>query len=508
MPLYESLGFTKHPFSKTNADEEPELESYFVPPPYFDAVVGDSSSPCACVVLAPRGAGKTALRRMVESHANDSQFLAVTYDRFEFGAGEKVKDISLQYHLRNIITRVLLSFLSYLSESPDVAKNLTKDERKQLSLFVSTYLGDLTGDRLQEIMKELKSLPERLKDFWSDNVGFMESVINFVLKSYKLEKIDLPDVKQEEKRLSETYKYQLGMLLNLVKKLRFKSIYILIDRIDETEQTGNNPEASYRLIQPIIKDLELLGLNGYGFKFFLWDKIEPYYREDARPDRISQYTMAWSTAGLKSVLQKRLRAFSNEKVSTINELLTKTAEIDVDGAICVMANGSPRNMLRFCENVLALQAERNPESKTIDFTALDQASVVFSETLCRELYGEEQMKSMQKVGRELFTISFVANDILKVTGQAVRNKITAWVNSGLVKQVGTIVVPPAKKPVNFYCVIDPMAVRLIHRKISFDSFIKERWLPCDHCNTDNLLNIDLYPDENEAVCRDCGRELI
>jgi len=220
MRLYESLGFTKHPFAKTNADEEPDLENYFVPPPYFDAVVGDSSSPTACVVLAPRGAGKTALRRMVESHSIDSQFLAVTYDRFEFGAGEKVEDITLQYHLRNVITRVLLSFLSYLSEYPDVSKNLTKEERKQLGLFVSTYLGDLTGDRLQELMKELKSLPSRFKKFWSENVGFMESVINFVLKSYDLDKIDLPDVKHEEKRLTETYKYQLELLLNLVKKLK------------------------------------------------------------------------------------------------------------------------------------------------------------------------------------------------------------------------------------------------------------------------------------------------
>lgn len=122
MLLFEKLGFLQHPFSKTNADEEPELANYFVPPPYFDAVVGDSSSPSASVVLAPRGAGKTALRKMVESHAIKSQFLAVTYDRFEFGAGEKVEDINLQYHLRNIITRILLSFLSYLSEYPDVIK--------------------------------------------------------------------------------------------------------------------------------------------------------------------------------------------------------------------------------------------------------------------------------------------------------------------------------------------------------------------------------------------------
>ena len=459
-------------------------------------------------MLAPRGAGKTALRRMVESHSIDSQFLAVTYDRFEFGAGEKVEDITLQYHLRNVITRVLLSFLSYLSEYPDVSKNLTKEERKQLGLFVSTYLGDLTGDRLQELMKELKSLPSRFKKFWSENVGFMESVINFVLKSYDLDKIDLPDVKHEEKRLTETYKYQLELLLNLVKKLKFKSIYILIDRIDETEQTGNNPEASYRLIQPIIKDLELLGLDGYGFKFFLWDKVEPYYRDDARPDRVSQYRLGWNRSGLKSVLEKRLKAYSNDKVSSINELLTTASNVDVDDAICIMANSSPRNMIRLCETILARQAERNLASTSIDFPAVDQASIIFADTLCGELYGEDIMKNMQKVGRELFTINYVANDVLKITGQAVRNKIVSWSNAGVIKQVGTIVVPPAKKPVNFYCVIDPIAVRLIHRTTPFDVFIQDRWLPCDHCNTENLLDIDLYPDENEAVCRECGRDLI
>lgn len=508
MPLYESLGFAKHPFSKTNADEEPDLSNYFVPPPYFDAVVGDASSPSACVVLAPRGAGKTALRRMVESHSLDSQFLAVTYDRFEFSAGEKVEDVTLQYHLRNIITRILLSFLSYLSECPDVSRNLTKNERKQLSLFVSSYLGNLTGDRLQELMKELKSLPERFKEFWSKNVGFMESVINFILKSYDLEKIDLPDGKHEEKRLTSTYKYQLEQLLILVKKLRFKSIYILVDRIDETEQTGNNPEASYRLIQPIIKDLELLGLDGYGFKFFLWDKIEPYYRGDARPDRVSQYKLGWTRNGLKSVLEKRLKAYSNGKTSSLNNLMTKATAIDIDDAVCIIANSSPRNMIRFCETILAIQAERDPDSTSIDFTSVDQASIVFSETLCGELYGDEVIKYMQKVGRELFTINFVANDVLKVTVQAARNKIQAWTNTGIIKQVGTIVVPSAKKPVNFYCVIDPTAVRLIHRTVKFDRFIQDRWLPCEYCHTENLLDIDLYPDDNEAACRGCGRELI
>ncbi len=41
MALYEHLGFESHPFLKTNAAEEESLQSYFVPPPYFDAIIGD-----------------------------------------------------------------------------------------------------------------------------------------------------------------------------------------------------------------------------------------------------------------------------------------------------------------------------------------------------------------------------------------------------------------------------------------------------------------------------------
>ena len=30
MPLYQNLGFLNHPFSKTNADEEPNLKNYLL----------------------------------------------------------------------------------------------------------------------------------------------------------------------------------------------------------------------------------------------------------------------------------------------------------------------------------------------------------------------------------------------------------------------------------------------------------------------------------------------
>jgi len=508
MPLFDKLGFFGHPFAKTNADEEPDLFRYFIPPPYFDAVVGDPDIPSASVVLAPRGAGKTALRCMVEVEASKFDVLAITYDRFEFSATDKVSEIGLQYHLRNIITRILIAYLTYLSENQAATKALSKEEKKRLGAFVSTYLGELTNENLQELLSELRSIPEKLKKFWSENVGFMDSVVNFVLKNYDLEGIDLPTVKQEEKKLSETYKHQLELLLNFVRSVGFKSIYILIDRVDETEQTGNDAEATYQLIKPIIRDLDLLGLPGYGFKFFLWDKIEPYYKKDARPDRVSQYTLNWTREGLKQVLSKRTKAFSSGTISGLNELLSKPARVDIDNVIAVLSNSSPRNLIRFCELTLARQAERDPESKNIELRSFDFATTSFAEIVVGEIYGDVIAKDLQKVGRELFTTNYIANDVFKISSQGARNKITSWMNTGIVQMVGTVTVDGSKKPVNFYCVIEPAAVRLIHRPIDIETFIMDRWLPCDHCDTDNLLDIELYPGDNDAVCRRCGRKLV
>ncbi len=506
MSLYNQLGFESHPFLKTNADEEESLQSYFVPPPFFDAIVGDPSSPNPSVVLAPRGAGKTAQRRMVEVASHESRYLAVTYDRFEFSAGQKITDINLQYHLRNLITRILISFLSYLSEWPHVSKILSKEEKKQLAIFIHAYLGDLTGDNMQELLNELKSLPDKFKDFWRKHVGFMESVINFLLKAYDLEKIDLPDVKQEEKRLGETYKFQLESLLRLVRKIDFKSIYILLDKPDETEKTGNDPKSTYQLIRPLIRDLELLGLSGYGFKFFLWDKIEPFFRLDARPDRVPQYELKWNRRSLKEVLSKRLLAFSRGKTSTFDTLMEEPCNID--DQLCLMANGSPRNLIRLCERILAIQGDRDPNAQKISIAAIDQATVSHSEKVCIENYGENILKDLQRVGRELFTTNFVANDILKISANGARNKITSWVNLGIVSQIGTVIIPPATRPTYLYGVVDPCVVRVMHRAIPFEKFVQDRWLICEYCITDNLINIDLYPEGEDPVCRLCGRKLI
>lgn len=506
MALFNTLGFIKHPFAKTNADEEEYLEQYFVPPPFFDAVVGDPVDPTSSIILAPRGAGKTAQKRMVESKSTKLKYLAVTYDRFEFFENQKVKDITLQYHSINIMRRVLISLLSYMSPNTHLINKLNKAEKKELKIFIQTYLSDLDASMFHAIINELKGIPEKIKVFWKENIGFLESVVNVAMKHFNLEEIDLPEFNKDAKKIPEAYKHQLLVLNSLVQKIGFQSIYILIDRVDETEQTGNNPEKTYMLIQSMIKDLDFLGLKGYCFKFFLWDSINPYYQKDARPDRISQHNLKWTRKSLKRALSLRIKAYSNNKYECFDDLMESPC--NVDDIICLLANGSPRNMIRLCEKIFSYQDDRNQNAKKINISTVDIASIDYSEMILKEMYGEQIVKDIQRVGKELFTTNFIANDVLKISTNGARAKIKSWVTLGLISEIGKASVSTSTKPVNLYCVSDNAAVRLIHRIKSLNNFIDDAWLTCSYCDTDNLIDINLFPKGNDPICRSCSKPIL
>src|SRR6266478_9807016 len=81
-------------------------------------------------------------------------------------------------------------------------------------------------------------------------------------------------------------KLHLEIVCDLLRSIGYRSVFILVDKVDEATITGNNAEHAFALIKPLLRDLELLQIPGIGFKFFLWDRLETYYREFARPDRV------------------------------------------------------------------------------------------------------------------------------------------------------------------------------------------------------------------------------
>jgi hypothetical protein len=165
-------------------------------------------------------------------------------------------------------------------------------------------------------------------------------------------------------------------------------------------------------------------------------------------------------------------------------------------------------LIRLCEKIFAVQAELDPDADTISATAIDRGVLLYCEQITSQTYSSDAIYDLKRVGRELFTINFLANDVFKARHENTsRNKVTAWQNVGLVAQIDSVSVTEARRPVNLYCVSDPAMTRVIYQRVPLKEFIADRWIVCSHCLADNLMLPSLYPDGNDPVCLSCHRPL-
>jgi hypothetical protein len=158
------FGFNADPFASTNAEDEPRLGEYFVPPPYFPQVLGDPSEPKSHVVLAPRGSGKTAQRRMIEGESPGSGFLCLTYTNFDQPTGFTVADADLAYHLNQLCRLLLVGVLARLEAEPGFSDFLTNHDKQVLKYQVDRFLGTLSAGEFQDALRSIKSLGDKAKE--------------------------------------------------------------------------------------------------------------------------------------------------------------------------------------------------------------------------------------------------------------------------------------------------------------------------------------------------------
>lgn len=432
------LGFTANPFQFTNADEEDHLQSYFVPPPYFDSVWGDPNKPVTHVIFAPRGAGKSAQRRMLEYRANRENIFAIRYDRFEHLIPSALPTLTIEYHLRNLIGLALLGFLLEIHERTLPPSSFRRIEREQIESLCNLYLGRITKSQALESMKSLRTLSSKAKAFLRNWSGPAGSLVSMILKAKGLAHLDLKYGLSEEPTPPEEAptKMHLEVVCDLLRSIGFRSVYVLVDKVDESPITGNNAELSFQLIKPLLRDLELLQMPGSGFKFFLWDRLEKHYTEYARPDRVQQFTLSWNEDQITEMLSRRLSAFSAGHVKSLSDLTNENLAAPLQHLVVTFANGSPRDMIRVCQEILSEQLRVDPTSERFGVEAIVEGLLKFSRQRAQEIGGSDALRELMKIGRVDFTASYIASRIFKINANSARNKISHWVEKGIVERVG------------------------------------------------------------------------
>jgi hypothetical protein len=507
--FFSSLGFDDNPFASTNADEEERLGDYFVPPPYFSSVFGNPDNPKSFVVFAPRGGGKSAQRRMLEDKCKEQQVLAVTYDQFEFPEIQDIKDITLHMHLKRVIRFIIMGILVSLHGNPELKDRLDKHDREIIVKLATQYLTGVTEYTLKKTLDSLKSLKDKAQDFYNEWLPTINIGVGALLQRLVGVDVDMGAFEVNAPTESPYLKYQLSLIVSVAHRIGFRSVYILIDRVDEAELTGNDVKASFSLIEPMLKDLELLELEGVAFKFFLWDQLHEPFRDIARTDRIKQETLVWNDSMLMSMWNKRLSAYSLQQRRHLAEIAEEAHPHSVDELALIFANHSPRDMIRIGDQIFSEQQELGLalDDPKITANAIYTGVDKFCARRATEILSPKALQDFRKVRRVAFTIPYLANEIFREKQTSTRGRISRWRGEGAIVDVERVDNPDPQRnrSVKLMAVADIRVAKTIYPDLSIPDFLEQKYRRCPDCET--VVLRDWETETASTRCHACQRDL-
>lgn len=317
-------GFEEDPFSVYEADQERfYLHHLFVDRPYLHEILGDPAHPQTAFLLAKRGEGKTATREMVAYECTHAQFrrqaLAIRYFDFDFlleqVGGDPLK-LSTRHHV-NLIVREILKALAY-EVPPTFYEHIIGTDRSVLM----SYIAEFADPRSQlELTKILSCQVQPLRWEAFSPLETLQTLAHLITK------------------------------LGSSNDKNYQSLYILVDRVDETPLGIDH---AHLLLKPLVSTGPLLETPHVAFKFFLPTEVGEKLRQEVklRTDRICFQQISWGKDDLRRIVDQRLAHFSNNKVERFEDLCSTTVKNSALDRLIKACENSPRTLLRMCRNTI------------------------------------------------------------------------------------------------------------------------------------------------------------
>lgn len=491
----ERSGFQGDPFASTNSETEESLADYFVPPPYFEGVRGSADSPATAIIFAPRGSGKTAQRRMIEiSAAETDEIVCVTYVDF---ADLMNGNSNLADHHRAICKLLTLAALAHLDHNSDLADALGEHEKRVIKTSARLLLEELTADQFGSALSAVKSAGDRAREFWRKYGGVVSTALTAIMRKGGIEDVSLSsDTIAAPGQAPVSLRYLYSELITVLNVMGFKAVYILVDKVDETPETGNDPKRAFELLQELMLDLPTLENRKVAFKFFLWDQIELHFREaGGRDDRLQVSQLKWTFAELSQMLSRRLESFSSGAIQNFNELVDPAAGIDAHALLARLNPDSPRDMIRMAGRVISEHTRQPGSADLVSRDTIFSGVHQFCEARSKELFSK-YLTDLQKLPEQSFTMSKLSSDVFKISVPAVRNKVMAWSNVGAVRKIGER--GQGAKPIHTYSISDPRLALTVFPRAALLEVLQRNMFICPGCDYLIIASVDSFP------CPDCG----
>lgn len=367
----EVQGFERNPFEYYEADREELLSSYFFEPEWFEALRGDPREPASAVLFAPRGHGKTSQRLQIARLCGveaPHPALVVQITDYKWLPSD-LATLRASHYLRYIADRASQQIWERYSAEAGVRQRFAAQPATLLRLHAIRAWACAPAYRLR--------LPE--PDFAPETLAML------------VRRLRLPAPTDAQQLVDHMADHYDGLtdsdlqadLIELVRLAGFASLYVLIDRTDEDQQTAHHPEVVITRLAPLISDLPVIEHDGYAFKFFLPDVLQTLFvahkigRVGERPP---SYPLSWRASDLQTMLARRLQSYSQlpgrisraARVYSFQDLCV--AGPDADALLVRAADGSPRRMIQLARELVEQHCAQIDDAETkITHALLEQS---------------------------------------------------------------------------------------------------------------------------------------
>ncbi|MBV7539844.1 hypothetical protein [Acidovorax sp. sic0104] len=487
---YQALGFTDNPFNSNTAEREPEIAAYAVHPPYLDRTEEASKKSGSFFLEGARGSGKSATRLTIAKKlmSGPQDQLVVPFTSFNifrpYIKGALTIDL-FATQVAFLVAEGLLAWLSTLSEEDQRAfKAHTADSTPLISNFISTfYLNRSDKSRADSASETYEligtSIPTKV-GIWIEKRwdAVSSSLVNVALAiAKKKADFDLGNPESYQAMLARQKGdgfhdpiYILKKAVEVARAFGFSGILIQMDKVDETDWTGNDLDAASDLIVPILSNINLHEIENLTWTFFVWDEVSRNIRRKngakIRFDKIPSGLIAWEVGYLADMVNRRMSYFSGGRIKELSDISEPGTDVNSLMLEMIDLTGrSPRSLISVFDHVLSTHIQRNQRvPRKLDTDAFESGMNSFA---LQALYNKGLLEEARTISK-LRSLEFVTKDVQRLTRQSAqtsRGKIDRWVELQLVKYDGTKQVATAGRPVDKFRVADPLVARIVSRDL-------------------------------------------
>lgn len=429
VPISELLNEWKIEDSVFNADEarkERKLNQVMILPNWFFEVLGDINNTDYVVITGQRGSGKSAIRRSIADHCSSKTgnsilggsvlCISIDHDNPNWIKNYKYNDdkSSVEYFCDEIVEKMIIAILTF--KDPQEIKEILS---RRDFMLIERYLAILEKkhpDEIRALSSKILSSYKRIMD--NDAVKSWISAITMFFKNEvtfpTVEPIHTPSIND------------IQPTIDIIKKCGFDAVYILVDEIDEYDETTGKPDFASEIIVPILSSVGLLEKESIAFKFFIaapiYSKLKDTSKKmnmEIRRDRTrpKPYIIEWNDSDIEKMYKLRLMTYSNKKINSLQNFCENDV-VDIDKAIVKYSFKNPRHMIRLCNTIVRYTARSaNATNYKITNQVFNEALHDFCESTCEDAYPEKEhyvRAIIQNIGINISVEEFAENNEISI----------------------------------------------------------------------------------------------